>query len=444
VTAALPPPRRRQLAVACLLAIGVLLSGLSGVGTAADGRGTGLPGVPEREARFQRLATLPAYANSSPDDVASAEIAAATRDGRTLVYTDSPGERLGLVELDRLDRPRPAGTVALPGEPTSVDVLGHLALTVVDTSASFTDPSGVLQVVDLRSRQVVASHDLGGQPDSIDLSPDGRYAAVAIENERDEDVNDGQLPQLPGGYLAVVDLVGRPQAWTVRRVELTGLAAVAPEDPEPEYVSVNRRNQAVVTLQENNHLAVVDLAEGEVVSHFPAGQATVEGVDTVEDSQIRLDGTVTAAREPDGVAWVDDRHVATADEGDLQGGSRTLTVFDSRTGAVVFSSGAELERLAVRYGQYPEFRAEDRGVEPEGLAVATYHGVRYAFVGMERATWSRSTASATRATPSWSRHCPPASGPRACCHCPSATRWPSPPRRTPPPTRSAPRSRPTG
>jgi hypothetical protein len=44
----------------------------------------------------------------------------------------------------------------------------------------------------------VAIH--GGSPrwleesdDSVDLLPDGRYAAVAIENERDEDVNDGQL-----------------------------------------------------------------------------------------------------------------------------------------------------------------------------------------------------------------------------------------------------------
>jgi hypothetical protein len=355
------------------------------MGAATGGTGAGLPGVPERGAWFRRLATLPAYANSSPDDVASAEIAAATRDGRTLVYTDSPGERLGLVELDRLGRPRPAGTIALPGEPTSVDVLGHLALTVVDTSASSTDPSGVLQVVDLRSRQVVASHDLGGQPDSIDLSADGRYAAVAIENERDEDVNGGQLPQLPGGFLAVVDLAGRPQAWTVRRVELAGLAAVAPEDPEPEYVSVNRANQAVVTLQENNHLAVVDLRRGAVVADFPAGEATVAGVDTVEDGQIRLDGTVTGPREPDGVAWLDRWHVATADEGDLAGGTRTWTIFDTRDGEVVFSSGAELERLAVRYGQYPEFRAEDRGVEPEGMAVASYHGVRYAFVGMERA-----------------------------------------------------------
>lgn len=342
--------------------------------------------MPERGAWFQRLGTLPAYANSSPDDVASAEIAAATGDGRTLVYTDSPGGRLGLVELDRLGRPRPAGTIAVPGEPTSVDVLGHLALTVVDTSASFTDPSGVLQVLDLRSRQVVATHDLRGQPDSVDLSPDGRYAAVAIENERDEDVNDGQLPQLPGG-----------------------------------------------------HLAVVDLRKGEVVNHFPAGEATVEGVDTVEDGEIRLDGTVTAAREPDGVAWVDDHHLATADEGDLQGGSRTWTVFDSRTGAVVFSSGAELERLAVRYGQYPEFRAEDKGVEPEGVAVATYHGVRYAFIGMERANLVAVYRIGDPRHPGWCRRCPPASGPRGCCPCPSATGWWSPRRRTSPPTRSGPR-----
>src|SRR5690606_36293603 len=37
------------------------------------------------------------------------------------------------------------------------------------------------------------------------------------------------------------------------------------------------------------------------------------------------------------------------------------------------------------YGRYPEHRAEDRGVEPEGLAVATYGKHRYAFVALERA-----------------------------------------------------------
>ncbi|HVE64808.1 MAG TPA: esterase-like activity of phytase family protein [Mycobacteriales bacterium] len=54
-------------------------------------------------------------------------------------------------------------------------------------------------------------------------------------------------------------------------------------------------------------------------------------------------------------------------------------------GTVVYSSGAELDQLAARYGQYPEDRAENKGVEPEGIAVATYGQQRYVFVGLERA-----------------------------------------------------------
>jgi hypothetical protein len=36
-------------------------------------------------------------------------------------------------------------------------------------------------------------------------------------------------------------------------------------------------------------------------------------------------------------------------------------VFDTRDGSIVFSSGAQLEQLAVRYGQYNEGRAENTG-----------------------------------------------------------------------------------
>ncbi len=200
-----------------------------------------------------------------------------------------------------------------------------------------------------------------------------------------KEVNDGAIPQLPAGFLSIVELTGAPADWKLRRVDLTGLADVTPEDPEPEFVSINSRNQVVVTLQENNHVLVVDLALGSVVTEFSAGTGTASGVDTVEDGTIRLDGTVTVPREPDGVGWLDDRFIATADEGDLVGGSRTWTVFDTRDGSVVFSSGAELDQLGARYGQYPEGRAENKGVEPEGIAVATYGRQRYVFVGMERA-----------------------------------------------------------
>ncbi|MFD7655744.1 esterase-like activity of phytase family protein, partial [Actinosynnema sp. NPDC059797] len=335
--------------------------------------------------RFQRVDTMPVHANSSAGQHTAAEIAAATADGRTVVYTDSPARRIGFAGLDRAGALRPTGVLDVPGEPTSVDVRGRLALVAVNTSASRAEPSGALLVVDVDRRAVVARHDLGGQPDSIDVAPDGRYAAVAIENERDEDVAEGALPQAPAGFLAVVELEGAPSAWRTRRVELTGLAEVAPGDPEPEYVSVNGRGQAAVTLQENNHVAIVDLRSARVVDHFSAGTVTVRGVDTADDGRIDPTGTITAAREPDAVAWLDDRTLATADEGDYLGGSRTWTVFDAASGRVVFSSGDELQRIAIRQGQYPDGRSDNKGVEPEGLAVAAFGRTRYAFVGMERA-----------------------------------------------------------
>ncbi|MFD4676552.1 esterase-like activity of phytase family protein [Lentzea sp. NPDC058450] len=239
--------------------------------------------------------------------------------------------------------------------------------------------------MDLKTRAVVATYELGGQPDSIDISKDGRYAAIAIENERDEDVNDGAIPQAPAGYLTIVDLTKDPKKYQLRKVELTNIAEVAPTDPEPEYVSINGRNQVAVTLQENNHIAIVDLKSGNIVKHFSAGTATVSNTDTKDDGKFDPSETITAAREPDAVAWLDDHTLGTADEGDYLGGSRTWTVFDADSGKVVFSSGNELQQIAVKQGQYPDGRSDNKGVEPEGLAVATFGKDKYAFVGLERA-----------------------------------------------------------
>ena len=174
-------------------------------------------------------------------------------------------------------------------------------------------------------QQIVHRLALAGQPDSVAVSPDKRYAAIVIENERDEDVNDGLIPQLPAGSLQVLDL----QTLELRTVALTGMAQTAPEDPEPEFVDINRRNQAVVSLQENNHLAIVDLERARVIRHFPAGSATVRDVDATEEELgpqgqglIELDDTITRRREPDAVHWIDDDTFATANEGDYDDGDR--------------------------------------------------------------------------------------------------------------------------
>ncbi|MEV0396955.1 esterase-like activity of phytase family protein [Polymorphospora rubra] len=332
---------------------------------------------------FQRLATVPAHLNSSADDEAVAEISAVSADGNTVISTDAAGRRVGFLNISDPANPTPGGVFDLPGEPTSVGVHKGFVLVAVNTSESFTDPSGVLVVLDLASREVVREIDLGGQPDSVAVAPSGGYAAIAIENERDEDLDDGEIPQLPAGWLTVVDLSDDVDAWELSRVELTGLAEVAPGDPEPEYVSINGRDEAVVTLQENNHLVVVDLAGKKVVRDVSAGSVELSGVDTVEDGSIVFDDSVTVPREPDGVTWIGDTAFATANEGDYQGGSRGFTIWNA-DGRVVYDAGNSFDRLAAAHGLYPEGRSDAKGSEPEGIAFGRFDGRPYLFVASER------------------------------------------------------------
>ena len=46
------------------------------------------------------------------------------------------------------------------------------------------NPKGRVDVLRASDRSLVRSIDLGGQPDSIAISKDGAYAAIAMENFR--------------------------------------------------------------------------------------------------------------------------------------------------------------------------------------------------------------------------------------------------------------------
>lgn len=343
-------------------------------------RSSGIP------AYFQRIATFPVFLNTRIDEETVAEIVDASEDGNTLIYTDSETGRVGLVDIADPYRPQPAGVVFVGGEPTSVAVARRYALVAVNTSESFAVPSGQLKVVDLARRQVVKSFDLDGQPDSVAVSPDRRFAAIAIENERDEELGDGRPPQSPAGFLSIVELKGNPDEWRLRKVDLTGLAERFPSDPEPEFVAINRFNVAAVTLQENNHIVLVHLPTGRILNHWDAGQVDLKRIDTFENDLIELtDGLDAVPREPDGIAWISPWQLAAADEGDLDGGGRGFTLFDTG-GRARFTSGNRLEHLAARLGHYPENRSENKGNELENVEYARFGKDRLLFVGSERSS----------------------------------------------------------
>lgn len=341
-----------------------------------------------QEMNFNRIASFPVALNTPEADETSAEIIAATGDGMTLIYSDSPAGVIGFIDITDPANPVAAGSFALPnGEPTAVSALGQTVFVAENTSESYTAPSGVLHAIDVGSRNVIASCDLGGQPDSTAVAPDGSFITVAIENERDEDLGEGRVPQMPAGYLVIQPLGanGAMDCAAQIRVDLTGLTDIAPEDPEPEFVDVNAQGDIVVTLQENNHIVVVSSA-GEVLSHFSAGSVTLNNVDTEEEGALLFtDSLADIPREPDAVQWIDANHVVIANEGDMDGGSRGFTVFH-RDGTEVFEAGASFEHAIVQIGHYPEERSANKGVEPEGMEVANFGGVPMMFLLAERAS----------------------------------------------------------
>lgn len=376
---------------AVALGVGVLLSGLL---AACGGSDDGVAASVANPAMFfNRTATFAVCAqigdSCESDTETAAEIVAASADGMTLVYTNSPGKKIGFVDISDVNAPRALGNLAMGGEPTSVSVVGNFAVVAVNTSANFISPSGKLVVVDISTRKEVASVPLAGQPDSVAVSKDGKYIAIAIENERDESVNGGAIPQLPAGSLVIVDVMGAPNTWKTRTVDLTGIAGVAPSDPEPEYVSINDDNIAVVTLQENNHIALVDLATGKITKHFSAGQVTLDKIDLTDaprPNQISFTETqADRLREPDGVTWISKTQFITANEGDYKGGSRSFTVFNS-DGTVAYESGNTLEHLMARIGHYNDKRSDAKGNEPENATFGRFEGTDYAFIASERSS----------------------------------------------------------
>ncbi|MEP9381716.1 esterase-like activity of phytase family protein [Nocardioides cheoyonin] len=381
---------------------------------------------------FSRLATYPVFQNVpdgvDPADPTVAEISAASPDGKTVAYTDAAGGRIGFLDISDPGDPKGLGTFDVSGgkggSPTSVSIVpssaGDVALVVVDDSTYPDDGSGSgtragrLDVVTLASPHTeVASIDLGGQPDSIAISPDGKYAAIAMENQRNElackdgatitvdpdDVEDsdcsdgdlGDLPQAPSGFVQVIDLASAdPADWTASPVTLDAdtLAGLdTPEDAEPEYVDINDRDQLALTLQENNGVVVIDLRSKKIQHVWSAGNDVVPGIDTTDDGLFDPDDTIDLPREPDAIQWVGNGLVATANEGDWKGGTRGWTVFDAATGKVVWDAGNSYEKLAVKYGLFNNDRADNKGTEPEGLAYDVIGGTPYAFVGSERSNF---------------------------------------------------------
>lgn len=334
-----------------------------------------------------------------------AEIVAASADGRTLAYTSSVFHTVGFVDLTDPAAPVGLGTVDVggtvghpDGEPTSVAITpdGRYALvTVKDTFAPVAnaDP-GALVFIDVATRTIAGTIAIGVGPDSIHLTPDGTRAVIAIEDEENPDGN-AVAQARPGSIQIVTINATTPSQSTVATIALTPTGGNMPTDPQPELVDITPDGRtAVVTLQENNLIAVIDLTTATVTRYIDAGNSIHAFADLASDGRHGLTATGFVGQlQPDGIClFAGGSYFLTANEGDtpnnafgagIYGGGRGFSIF-SVAGQRVYDSGDALERFALRAGAYPEARSGNRGIEIEGCTTGTFGGAEYGFLLAER------------------------------------------------------------
>jgi DNA-binding beta-propeller fold protein YncE len=65
-------------------------------------------------------------------------------------------------------------------------------------------------------------------------------------------------------------------------------------------------------------------------------------------------------------------------------GARSMSVWNGNTGAQVFDTNNEIDHRSILAGLYDDNRSDDKGSEPEGIAIGKIGDRMYAFVGCER------------------------------------------------------------
>ena len=136
--------------------------------------------------------------------------------------------------------------------------------------------------------ELQSSVTVGALPDMLTFTPDGKKVIVANEGEPNDAYDND-----PEGSISIIDISGgvailtdanvttagftgfnnQKQALIDKGVRIFGPNATVAQDLEPEYIAVSPDGStAFVTLQENNAVAIVDIANGTVQDVLSLGE----------------------------------------------------------------------------------------------------------------------------------------------------------------------------
>ncbi|MCE2990095.1 MAG: choice-of-anchor I family protein [Burkholderiales bacterium] len=217
----------------------------------------------------------------------AAEITAYDSGSRRLFVVNGANGTVDVLDIANLAAPTRVGVInvsAIGAAVNSVAVNDGLVALAIEANPK-TNP-GVVAFYNASDLRFLHSVPVGALPDMLTFTPDGRFVLVANEGEP----NSYGLPTSldPEGSVSVITVNrtgistvatadfrafnGQETQLRAQGIRIYGPNASAAQDLEPEYIAVSDDGRtAYVTLQENNAIAIVDIATARVTSLRPLG-----------------------------------------------------------------------------------------------------------------------------------------------------------------------------
>ena len=304
-------------------------------------------------------------------DEGAAEIVTYDATSQRLYVVNSNAKTVDVLAIDSSGSLMRMGQIDATAEGDSANSVAVYEGTVaVAIEADDTQAPGKVVFYSGTGLEKLGEATVGALPDMVTFTPDGSRVLVANEGEPDDDYEND-----PEGSISVVDVTGGFNAPTVttlgfevfndqadalraKGVRIFGPNATAAQDFEPEYIAVAADGQhAYASLQENNAIAVIDLAAMQITDVLPLGykdhSVAGQGIDPSNEDGLNIRTVpVMGMYQPDTIAAFEDggtTYLLTANEGDSRdydGFSEEADVKDLSLDPDAFANAAALQEDA--------------------------------------------------------------------------------------------------
>ncbi|MFT7109426.1 MAG: hypothetical protein ACI843_001087 [Psychrobacter glaciei] len=236
------------------------------------------------------LSLVGTHESGNDFDTSSAEIVSYDKTTDKIYVVNSQSKTIDVLTFDTQGKPQKEGTIDLTAAQSKAGITFGAANSVVAKNGivaiaienNVKQSNGVIALYNSSDLTFINVYGAGALPDMVTMTDDSKKIVVANEGEPSGDYsNDPEgsvtVIDISNGFsdeLAVVTQITFEDfnSGQLRHNELNNVRLPSPhgasvaQDLEPEYIAITGSNKAVISLQENNAFATIDLSTNTIES----------------------------------------------------------------------------------------------------------------------------------------------------------------------------------